>query len=48
MRNLLEILILHVFSDKQYFKNNAIRALIRELLVTKGFFSALILSEKLL
>ena len=39
LRNLIEVLLLHTFSDsKTYFKNDALRALIREILLNKGVF----------
>ena len=38
LRNLMEILMLNALNDKQYLKNNAIRSLIREVLLKKGNF----------
>ena len=40
LRNLIEILVMNAFGDKHYFKNNAIRALTREILLKKGDFSS--------
>jgi hypothetical protein len=36
LRNVIEIFIVNAFSDKQYFRNGAIRSLVREILVNKG------------
>jgi hypothetical protein len=36
LRNMVEILLLNAFKDKCYFKNDAIRHLLREVLVNKG------------
>lgn len=37
LRSLLDILIINTFMDKSYLKNNAIRTLLREVLLKKGF-----------
>lgn len=36
LRNISEIIILNIFQDKPYFRNAALRSLIREVLVFKG------------
>lgn len=38
LRNLIELLILNVYNDKNYFKNNALRSLLREVMVNKSKF----------
>ncbi len=43
LRKLLDFFMLTTFTDKVYFKNNAIRAIIRELLLNKGIKNVLIL-----
>jgi hypothetical protein len=37
LRSLLDILIVNTFMDRSYLKNNAIRTLLREILLKKGF-----------
>lgn len=36
LRNIAEYILLKIFSDRYYFKNNSTRALIRELIVKKS------------
>lgn len=36
LRNIVEIFMLNTFTDKNYFKNNVVRHLLRELIVNNG------------
>ncbi len=39
LRNMIEIFLMNTFSTKSYFKNNALRTLIKEILLNKGIFN---------
>ena len=38
LRNIVEIFLLNTFPEKSYFRNNAVRYVIRELLVNGGIY----------
>lgn len=47
LRNIIEIFLFNTFPEKDYFRNNAVRYIIRELLVNLGKFSFYFTLKKL-